>query len=170
MAALPGADREHRGFFERAHGGTLFLDEITEMPIDLQVRLLRVLETRRVLRLGGSSEIDVDVRIVAATNRDPLGAIDDGELRHDLYHRINVFPIPLPPLRERGRDVVLLAEAFLARFNEAMSRALRFSEDAKEALTRPPLARQRTRTAQSRAEGRDLRRGREHRHASGADS
>ncbi|ACR32693.1 sigma-54-dependent transcriptional regulator [Burkholderia glumae] len=134
--SFTGADREHRGFFERAHGGTLFLDEITEMPIDLQVRLLRVLETRRVLRLGGSSEIDVDVRIVAATNRDPLGAIDDGELRHDLYHRINVFPIPLPPLRERGRDVVLLAEAFLARFNEAMSRALRFSEDAKEALTR----------------------------------
>ncbi|WP_176055728.1 sigma 54-interacting transcriptional regulator, partial [Paraburkholderia caribensis] len=111
--SFTGAERDHRGFFERAHGGTLFLDEITEMPIELQVRLLRVLETRQVLRLGGTREVEVDVRIVAATNRDPLASIEQGKLRADLYHRINVFPIALPPLREREDDVVLLAEAFL---------------------------------------------------------
>ncbi|WP_414439804.1 sigma-54-dependent transcriptional regulator [Burkholderia sp. 22PA0106] len=133
--SFTGADRDHRGFFERADGGTLFLDEIAEMPVDLQVRLLRVLETRRVRRLGGSHEREVDVRIVAATNRDPLAAVDLGFLRADLYHRINVFPIPLPPLRERGCDVVLLADAFLARLNETSGRCLRFSEAAQRAMT-----------------------------------
>ncbi|MFP3561575.1 sigma 54-interacting transcriptional regulator, partial [Paraburkholderia sp. SIMBA_049] len=83
-------------FFERADGGTLFLDEITEMPVESQVKLLRVLETGRLTRLGSTREIDVDVRIVAATNRDPEAAMADGKLRPDLYHRINVFPIPLP--------------------------------------------------------------------------
>ncbi|MEK6346703.1 MAG: sigma-54 dependent transcriptional regulator [Burkholderia sp.] len=133
--SFTGADRDHRGFFERADGGTLFLDEITEMPVDLQVRLLRVLETRHVRRLGGSREREVDVRIVAATNRDPLAAIDLGSLRADLFHRINVFPIFLPPLRERGQDIVLLADAFLARFNDASGRRLRFSEAAQRTLT-----------------------------------
>ncbi|GAB7533923.1 sigma-54-dependent transcriptional regulator [Burkholderia sp. 3C] len=133
--SFTGADRDHHGFFERADGGTLFLDEIAEMPVDLQVRLLRVLETRRVRRLGGSREREVDVRIVAATNRDPLTAVDLGTLRTDLYHRINVFPIPLPPLRERGRDMILLADAFLTQFNETSGRHLRFSENAQCAMT-----------------------------------
>lgn len=133
--SFTGAERDHRGFFERAHGGTLFLDEITEMPIELQVRLLRVLETRQVLRLGGTREVEVDVRIVAATNRDPLASIEQGKLRSDLYHRINVFPIALPPLREREDDVVLLAEAFLETLNQQSGRALRFSEAARQEMS-----------------------------------
>ncbi|WP_186155543.1 sigma-54-dependent transcriptional regulator [Burkholderia gladioli] len=133
--SFTGAERDHRGFFERAHGGTLFLDEITEMPIELQVRLLRVLETRQVLRLGGTREVEVDVRIVAATNRDPLASIEQGKLRADLYHRINVFPIALPPLREREDDVVLLAEAFLETLNQQSGRALRFSEAARQEMS-----------------------------------
>ncbi|WP_186197758.1 sigma-54-dependent transcriptional regulator [Burkholderia gladioli] len=133
--SFTGAERDHRGFFERAHGGTLFLDEITEMPIELQVRLLRVLETRHVLRLGGTREVEVDVRIVAATNRDPLASIEQGKLRADLYHRINVFPIALPPLREREDDVVLLAEAFLETLNQQSGRALRFSEAARQEMS-----------------------------------
>ncbi|WP_069302023.1 sigma-54 dependent transcriptional regulator, partial [Burkholderia sp. CQ001] len=100
--SFTGAERQHKGFFERADGGTLFLDEITEMPLESQVKLLRVLETGRLTRLGSTREIDVDVRIVAATNRDPEAAMADGKLRPDLFHRINVFPIPLPSLRERG--------------------------------------------------------------------
>ncbi|AEA64447.1 sigma-54-dependent transcriptional regulator [Burkholderia gladioli] len=133
--SFTGAERDHRGFFERAHGGTLFLDEITEMPIELQVRLLRVLETRQVLRLGGTREVEVDVRIVAATNRDPLASIEQGKLRADLYHRINVFPIALPPLREREDDVVLLAEAVLETLNQQSGRALRFSEAARQEMS-----------------------------------
>ncbi|AYQ91198.1 sigma-54-dependent Fis family transcriptional regulator [Burkholderia gladioli] len=133
--SFTGAERDHRGFFERAHGGTLFLDEITEMPIELQVRLLRVLETRHVLRLGGTREVEVDVRIVAATNRDPLASIEQGKLRADLYHRINVFPIALPPLRKREDDVVLLAEAFLETLNQQSGRALRFSEAARQEMS-----------------------------------
>ncbi len=97
--SFTGADRQHKGFFERADGGTLFLDEITEMPVESQVKLLRVLETGRLTRLGSARELDVDVRIVAATNLDPEAAMADGKLRPDLYHRINVFPITLPPLR-----------------------------------------------------------------------
>ena len=91
--SFTGAERQHKGFFERADGGTLFLDEITEMPLESQVKLLRVLETGRLTRLGSTREIDVDVRIVAATNRDPEAAMADGKLRPDLFHRINVFPI-----------------------------------------------------------------------------
>ncbi|MBI0328310.1 sigma-54-dependent transcriptional regulator [Burkholderia plantarii] len=128
--SFTGAEREHKGFFERAHGGTLFLDEITEMPTDLQVRFLRVLETERIVRLGGTREIDVDVRIIAATNRDPEASIESGALRADLYHRINVYPIALPPLRERGRDVALLANAFLAKINEETGGRLVFSSAA----------------------------------------
>ncbi|WP_246795045.1 sigma-54-dependent transcriptional regulator [Burkholderia perseverans] len=128
--SFTGAEREHKGFFERAHGGTLFLDEITEMPTELQVRFLRVLETGRIVRLGGTREIDVDVRIIAATNRDPEASIESGALRADLYHRINVYPIALPPLRDRGRDVVLLANAFLAAINQETGSRLAFSPTA----------------------------------------
>ncbi|HDR9482093.1 TPA: sigma-54-dependent Fis family transcriptional regulator [Burkholderia aenigmatica] len=132
--SFTGAERQHKGFFERADGGTLLLDEITEMPLESQVKLLRVLETGRLTRLGSTREIDVDVRIVAATNRDPEAAMADGKLRPDLFHRINVFPIPLPSLRERGDDIPMLADAFLQQFNAESGRNLRFAPAAREAL------------------------------------
>jgi two-component system, NtrC family, response regulator AtoC len=117
--SFTGADRLHRGYFERAHRGTLFLDEVTEMPIELQVKLLRALETSGVTRVGGSQPVKVDVRIVAATNRRLADAVATGRLREDLLYRLNVFTIPLPPLRERGDDVERLAEHFLGELNLA---------------------------------------------------
>jgi DNA-binding NtrC family response regulator len=115
--SFTGAVRAHAGVFERAEGGTLFLDEVAEMPCESQVRLLRVLETRRFFRVGGSAEITVDVRVVAATNRCPLTAVREGKLRNDVLYRLAVFPIQLPSLRERGDDVELLARHFLAQLN-----------------------------------------------------
>lgn len=115
--SFTGADRQHKGYFERAHGGTLFLDEITEMPIELQVKLLRVLETGMFMRVGVNREVESDVRIVAATNRNPEQAVADGKLREDLYHRLNVFPVHVPPLREREDDAVLIANSFLEEWN-----------------------------------------------------
>ena len=117
--SFTGADRQHKGYFERANGGTLFLDEITEMPIELQVKLLRVLETGSFMRIGGNQEIDTDVRVIAASNRDPEQAVADGKLRLDLYHRLNVFPLRIPPLRERIGDLELLAQHFLDELNKA---------------------------------------------------
>ena len=111
--AFTGADRRHKGYFERATRGTLFLDEITEMPIELQVKLLRVLETGTFVRVGGEEPISVDVRILAATNRHVSLAVEQGKLREDLYYRLKVFQLALPPLRERPDDVPLLAQAFL---------------------------------------------------------
>ena len=111
--SFTGAERQHIGFFERASGGTLFLDEITEMPPELQVKLLRVLETGTFMRVGATQVQHTDVRLVAATNRDPLQAVADGRLRDDLHYRLNVFPIHLPPLRERAEDVPQLARHFL---------------------------------------------------------
>ncbi|HEX7685175.1 MAG TPA: sigma-54 dependent transcriptional regulator [Trinickia sp.] len=116
--SFTGADRQHKGYFERASGGTIFLDEITEMPAELQVKFLRVLETGMFMRVGTTKEIETDVRVIAATNRDPEEAVLEGKLRLDLYHRLNVFPISLPPLRERGNDVWLLAQAFLEELND----------------------------------------------------
>ncbi|HVQ54363.1 MAG TPA: sigma-54 dependent transcriptional regulator [Thermoanaerobaculia bacterium] len=110
--SFTGADKRRVGYFEEANGGTLFLDEITEMGSELQVKLLRVLEAKTVRRVGGSQDIRVDVRLVSATNRDPQEAIRDGKLREDLYYRLNVLPIVLPPLSERREDVPLLAEHF----------------------------------------------------------
>lgn len=115
--AFTGADSARQGVFEQANGGTLFLDEIAEMPVELQVRLLRTLETRCVRRVGGKSEVAVDVRIVAATNRAFDQAIADGTLREDLFHRLCVFPIAVPPLRDRGDDVIRLALGFLREFH-----------------------------------------------------
>lgn len=115
--SFTGADRQHKGYFEVAEGGTLFLDEITEMSLELQVRLLRVLETGRFMRVGKNDEIIADVRVIAATNRDPERAVRDGTLREDLYYRLNVFPLELPPLRARGDDVLLLAHHFLEKLN-----------------------------------------------------
>jgi DNA-binding NtrC family response regulator len=116
--SFTGAARTHRGCFERADGGTLFLDEVTEMPVEMQVRLLRVLETGRFTRVGGDQEIGADVRVLAASNRDLRQAVASGKLREDLMYRLCVIPVNVPPLRERGDDVVLLAEMFLAELNQ----------------------------------------------------
>ncbi|QBQ98207.1 sigma-54-dependent transcriptional regulator [Paraburkholderia pallida] len=132
--SFTGADRQHKGYFERANGGTLFLDEITEMPIELQVKLLRVLETGMFMRVGTTKEIETDVRLIAATNRDPEQAVEEGKLRLDLYHRLNVFPISLPPLRERGKDVELLAQAFLDELNERHGTKKQFPAAVREML------------------------------------
>ncbi|WJF89400.1 sigma-54 dependent transcriptional regulator [Paraburkholderia bonniea] len=132
--AFTGADRQHKGYFERADGGTLFLDEITEMPAELQVKLLRVLETGMFMRVGTTREIETDVRLIAATNCDPEQAVLEGRLRLDLYHRLNVFPIGLPPLRERGKDVELLAQAFLDELNEQHSTRKHLPETLREML------------------------------------
>jgi DNA-binding NtrC family response regulator len=117
--SFTGADRQHKGYFERANGGTLFLDEITEMPVELQVKLLRVLENGTFMRIGGNQELETDVRIIAATNRNPEEAVQEGKLRLDLYHRLNVFPLKIPALHERGTDVELLAQHFLSELNAA---------------------------------------------------
>jgi DNA-binding NtrC family response regulator len=114
--AFTGSTNEKAGAFEEASGGTIFLDEVAEMATDIQVKLLRALETRTVRRLGGKREIPVDIRIVAATNRDLQKAITDGDLREDLYYRLAVVEIDLPPLRDRGSDVQLIAREFLVRF------------------------------------------------------
>ena len=116
--SFTGADRQHQGFFERAHGGTLFLDEITEMPLELQVKLLRVLETGLFMRVGSTTAQETDVRVIAATNRSPEQAVAQGKLREDLLYRLNVFPIELPPLRDRIDDVPLLAQHFLSAICE----------------------------------------------------
>jgi two-component system, NtrC family, response regulator HydG len=132
--SFTGAERQHKGYFERAHTGTLFLDEITEMPVELQVKLLRVLETSDVLRVGADKPINIDVRIIAATNRRPEEAVAAGKLREDLLYRLSVFPIPLPPLRDRGDDVALLAEHFLAELNAAEGMKKQFTPAARERL------------------------------------
>ncbi|MGA9582360.1 MAG: sigma-54 dependent transcriptional regulator [Allosphingosinicella sp.] len=113
--AFTGAVTQHKGHFEEADGGTLFLDEIGDMPADMQVKLLRVLEERAVQRVGGRGRIGVDVRIVSATHRDIDAAIDDGRFREDLFYRLGVFPIELPSLAERAEDIPLLVEHFLSR-------------------------------------------------------
>ncbi len=128
--SFTGADRQHKGFFERANGGSIFLDEITEMPMELQVKLLRVLETASFMRVGGTQQISSDVRVIAATNRDPEKAVADGKLREDLYHRLNVFPIRLPPLRDRGTDIEQLAQFFLDDMNRIEKTNKAFSRDA----------------------------------------
>jgi len=115
--SFTGAAARHIGFFEQAHRGTLLLDEITEMPSALQVYLLRVLESGSITRVGGTGPITTDVRVVAATNRDPIAAIDAGALREDLFYRLADFTLVLPPLRQRGRDLPLLAQLFVDRLN-----------------------------------------------------
>ncbi|WP_187770688.1 sigma-54-dependent transcriptional regulator [Cognatilysobacter lacus] len=136
--SFTGAQQRHVGYFEQANRGTLFLDEITEMPPALQVYLLRVLETGEVTRVGGSESVPVDVRIVAATNRDPVQAIGLGLLREDLYYRLADFIIALPPLRARGDDVLLLANAFIERLNAEHGQARQLAPDAERMLARHP--------------------------------
>jgi len=111
--AFTGAQAERVGKFEIADGGTLFLDEVTEMPVELQTRLLRVLQERSIERIGSNRSIALDTRVIAATNRDPKAAVAERKLREDVYYRLNGFRIDVPPLRERGDDIVLLAAHFL---------------------------------------------------------
>jgi transcriptional regulator with PAS, ATPase and Fis domain len=122
------------GAFERARGGTLFLDEVTELPPDMQARLLRVLETQKFYRVGATTSFTVDVRFIASTNRCPLQAVQSGRLREDLLYRLAVFPITLPPLRNRGDDVELLAAYFLAELNEQAQTQKRLSPPARAML------------------------------------
>ena len=133
--SFTGATRTHRGYFERADGGTLFLDEITEMPIELQVKLLRVLETGKVMRIGSDTAVDVDTRVIAATNRSPERAVTDGKLRDDLFFRLQVFPIRLPPLRERQGDITLLADCFVERLNKNAGTAKTLTKGVIERFT-----------------------------------
>ena len=124
--AFTGAVRQHQGYFERASGGTLLLDEITEMPLDLQAKILRVLETGRMVRVGGTEEIAVDVRIVTASNHPPEAILRDRRLREDLFYRLAVLVVRLPPLRRRRNDIELLARAFLERLNNEHRTRKRF--------------------------------------------
>jgi DNA-binding NtrC family response regulator len=136
--AFTGAQRQHTGHFERAHRGTLFLDEVAEMPIELQVKLLRVLETGRIVRVGGTEEIPIDVRVLAATNRDPLQAVHEERLREDLYYRLAVFLLRLPALRERGDDVLLIAQDLLDALNEKYGTDKAFSRNAVATMRAAP--------------------------------
>src|SRR5207253_3341723 len=129
--SVTGAARTHRGCFERADGGTLFLDEVTEMPVDMQVRLLRVLETGRFCRVGGDQEIAASVRVIAASNRDLGQAVAEGRLRQDLMYRLCVIPLPIPPLRDRQSDALMLAEMFLADLNDAHGTDKTFTHQAR---------------------------------------
>jgi transcriptional regulator with PAS, ATPase and Fis domain len=114
--AFTGATTEKTGLLEESHGGSLLLDEITEMPVDLQAKLLRVIEDRVVRRLGGAKAVAVDFRLISSSNRDPDQAIRDGQLRQDLYFRLNTVTIQVPPLRERREDIPVLVRAFLERY------------------------------------------------------
>jgi DNA-binding NtrC family response regulator len=133
--AFTGADQRRPGVFEMAHGGTLFLDELGEIPIELQAKLLRVLEEGRLRRLGGKVEIEVDVRVLCATNRDLKAEIKAGRFREDLYFRLNVFQVALPPLRERREDVPILVQYFVEKFNgESAKRVHGVHPEAMEVL------------------------------------
>jgi len=134
--AFTGAHQARPGKFEQANGGTLLLDEITEMPLELQAKLLRVLQEREVERLGGAGVIELDVRVIATTNRQLPDEVAAGRFRQDLFYRLNVFPLNLPPLRERGDDIAPLAERFLAR--HAGERPLSLSAEAMDKLTGHP--------------------------------
>jgi transcriptional regulator with PAS, ATPase and Fis domain len=122
--AFTGAASQHQGRFERAHKGTIFLDEIGELDANLQAKLLRVLQERTLERVGGTREIEVDVRVVAATNRNLLRMVGEGRFREDLYYRLNLFPVALPALRERPADILPLATAFFQRAKRRLGKPL----------------------------------------------
>jgi formate hydrogenlyase transcriptional activator len=134
--AFTGACLQTAGRFELAHRGTLFLDEVGDMPIELQPKLLRVLQEREFERVGGNRPIRVDVRVVAATNQDLLKLVQERRFRADLYYRINVFPITLPPLRERPDDIPLLATHFLRKFAKRMNKEVKHIPEESMTLLR----------------------------------
>ena len=149
---------QRKGKFELADGGTLFLDEIGDISPKLQVELLRVLQERRFYRVGGTEEIAVDVRVIAATNRDLAAEVREGRFREDLYYRLNVINIRIPPLRERREDIPLLAQDFLDRLAHELGREVTgISDEALRAPDGPRLAGQRPRAGERRRAGpRDL--------------
>ncbi len=128
--SFTGALARRPGYFELADGGTIFLDEIAEMSPNLQAKYLRVLQDSQVRRIGGHDEVSVDVRVICATNKDVVKAVQEGAFREDLYYRVNVLTIPLPPLRRRLEDIPLLAEAFMAEFNDKYERQVRGIDEA----------------------------------------
>ena len=133
--AFTGADRRKIGKFEVANGGTIFLDEIADLSLEAQAKVLRVIQEREFERVGGTESIKVDVRLIAATNQDLKKKVEKGEFREDLYYRINVFPLHLPPLRERKEDIILLAEFFMKRFKDELGRPEAYlTEEAKRIL------------------------------------
>jgi len=137
--AFTGAERQKPGRFELAAGGTLFLDEVGELAASVQAKLLRVLQEREFQRVGGTATLKADFRLIVATNRDLMEAMARGQFREDLYYRLSVFPIHLPPLRERGEDVVLLAQEFVRRLGERMGKGEPgLSRDARELLMTYP--------------------------------
>ncbi|MET0340663.1 MAG: sigma-54 dependent transcriptional regulator [Polyangiales bacterium] len=136
--AFTGASAKKEGLVRAAHGGTLFLDEIGELPTPLQVKLLRVLQERKVRPVGGEQEIEVDVRILAATNRDVEAAVREGSFRQDLFYRLNVIRIQLPPLRERIEDIPMLAAHFLQKHSAFEGKRLSFSSDALAWIVQQP--------------------------------
>ena len=133
--AFTGADRQYIGSCERAHGGTLFLDEVSEMDPSLQVKLLRVLQERTISRIGGNEKINIDIRVIAATNKDLRAEVDKGAFREDLYYRLNVVPVSLPPLRQRRTDIPPLAQFFLEKYAKENEKRFRgFTPEAMEAF------------------------------------
>ncbi len=137
--AFTGADRRREGKFRQADGGSLFLDEVSEMSLGMQVKLLRVLQEREITRVGGEEVIEIDVRLIAATNRDLLKEIAAGRFREDLFYRLNVVTLRVPPLRERIEDIPLLAQDFLARFAEKNHKTIQgFTPQAMDRLLRHP--------------------------------
>ncbi len=136
--AFTGATAHKKGLFEEAHGGTFFLDEIGDMPMSLQVKFLRALQEGEVRPVGSNQSTIVDVRVLAATNRDLGQLMQQGKFREDLFYRLNVIPVILPPLRERREDLPALAEHFLGQYGQKQGRPLRFSAEAVDKLLRYP--------------------------------
>jgi two-component system response regulator PilR (NtrC family) len=133
--AFTGADKDKKGLIEAAEGGTVFLDEIGEMPLTMQVKLLRVLQERKYRPVGATEELAADIRVIAATNRDLPKSVEEGKFREDLFYRLNVIPVKMPALRERAEDILLIAEHFLGKYTREMSKAIEgFSPEAAAAL------------------------------------
>ncbi|MDF3001015.1 MAG: hypothetical protein K0Q48_1134 [Bacillota bacterium] len=133
--AFTGAGMKKKGLLEIANGGTVFLDELGEIPLDIQAKLLRFLEERKFRRIGGLEDIEVDIRIITATNKDLGRAVREKTFREDLYYRLNVVPVMVPPLRDRGNDILLLAEYFLTKYNKTFKKEIKgFDEQAKRVL------------------------------------
>ncbi|OGH56173.1 MAG: hypothetical protein A3G34_17535 [Candidatus Lindowbacteria bacterium RIFCSPLOWO2_12_FULL_62_27] len=137
--AFTGAQRRHRGLFEQAHRGTLFLDEVAELDLGLQAKFLRVIQERRFRRVGGEAEIEVDVRLIASTHQDLKKLVEDKKFREDLFYRISVFPIEIPPLRRRPEDVVSLAAHYIEHFNREMAKRVEgVTEETQQILLNYP--------------------------------